>query len=176
VCSILLDAAATFALCLCVHVTWWRIRRPTAYRQWLPALVAIFLVAGPAAAWLVIRSGALAIDAPHVDAATEWAATLLLHGAASAVYIIGYTLVSAFSPSIEILKLLDRRPGGVPRAAIDLPYLRTALGSDRVSNLLSGGMIRADGDHVRLGPEAQALTRLVLFYRHAIGLPDGAGG
>lgn len=175
-CSILLDASALFALCLCVHVVWWRIRRPTAYREWLPALVAIFLGVGPAAAWFAIRSGAPAVDVPRLDPAIEWAATLLLHGAASAVYIIGYTLVSAFSPSIEILKLLERTPGGVPRAAIDLPYLRTALGSDRVSNLLAGDLIRADGDRVTLAPQAHALTRLVLFYRHAIGLPDGAGG
>src|SRR5438034_11799614 len=104
-CSILLDAVALFALCLSVHVVWWRLRRPTAYRQWLPALVAIFLVAGPVAGWVMIQSGALAIDAPRLDAVTEWAATILLHGAASSVYIIGYTLVSAFSPSIEILKL-----------------------------------------------------------------------
>jgi hypothetical protein len=29
---------------------------------------------------------------------------------------------------------------------------------------------------VRLGPQAQAITHVVLLYRHLIGLPDGAGG
>src|SRR5260221_7285935 len=116
-CSILLVAIAVFGICLFAHVAMWRIYRPSAYRQWLPALVVIFLGLGPTVAWFLIRSGALAIGSP-VDPLTAWVAALLLHGAASAVYIIGYTLVSAFSPSVEILKLLERSPDGLPRADV----------------------------------------------------------
>jgi hypothetical protein len=178
VATILSEAAAVFAACLSLHVVMWRVRRPTAYRQWVPALMLIFLAFGSAFAWFLVRSDLLAVDAwpLRADPLLEWVAVLLLHGAVSAVYIIGYTLVSAFSPSIEMLKLLERHPEGLRRADIDLPYLRTALGGDRISNLLAGELIHAEGDSVRLGPGAQGLTRVVLFYRHMIGLPDGAGG
>jgi hypothetical protein len=166
ICAVLAESAGLFAACLTLHVLVWRVRRPTSYRQWLPLLAGLFLVVGPAVAWQLMAADPLA----------ERVAVLLLHASVSAVYIIGYTLVSAFSPSIEILKLLDRTPGGLPRTGVQLPYLDSALGGNRVLTLVSDGIIQADGDRVRLGPRGQTLASLVLFYRHAIGLPDGAGG
>jgi hypothetical protein len=175
-CAVLLEAAAAFTLSVGLHVVVWRIQRPIAYGQWLPRLVVIFLVAGPAFGGLLVQRGLVTVDAGRADGWTEWAAVMLLHGSVSTVYIIGYTLVSSFSPSIEILKLLERTPGGLLRSEVDLPLLRGALGSDRIGNLIEGGLIRAEGDSVHVGPRARALTGLVLFYRHLIGLPDGAGG
>jgi hypothetical protein len=166
ICAVLAEATTLFAACLALHVVIWRIRRPDSYRQWLPLLVGLFLLLGPAIAWRLTSDAA----------AEERLAALLLHASVSAVYIIGYTLVSAFSPSIEILKLLERTPGGLTRADIQLPFLDTALGGNRVLTLVKDGMIQADGDRVQLGRRGQTLASLVLFYRHAIGLPDGAGG
>jgi hypothetical protein len=166
ICAVLAQSAALFTACLSLHVAVWRVRRPTGYRQWLPLLAGLFLVVGPAVAWRLTANDPLA----------ERVAVLLLHASVSTVYIIGYTLVSAFSPSIEILKLLDRAPGGLPRAGIHLPYLNTAIGGNRVLTLVDDGIIHADGDRVRLGPRGQTLASLALFYRHAIGLPDGTGG
>lgn len=174
-CTILIQSSGVFALCLGLHVVWWRVRRPDAYREWLPILVAIFLAVGPALAWLFVRRRFFVVDAAP-DPLTAWVAIVLLHGSVSAVYIIGYTLVSAFSPSIEIMKLLERNPDGLAREHVRLPHLESALGVDRVRNLLGGGLILADGDSVRLGSEARLIAGLVLFYRHLIGLPDGAGG
>jgi hypothetical protein len=165
-CAVLGASAALFAGCLLLHVIIWRVRRPTSYRHWLPLLAALFLVIGPAIAWRAMP------DTPWADRL----AVLLLHASMSTVYIIGYTLVSAFSPSIEILKLLVRMPGGLPREAVKLPYLDSALGGNRVLTLVNDGMIHADGDGVRLGARGETLVRLALFYRHTIGLPDGAGG
>jgi hypothetical protein len=163
---VLLEAAALLAGCLVVQIVVWRVRRPVSYRAWLPLLVGIFLVAGPAAEWKLTRTTMPA----------ELAAVLLLHGAMSAVYIIGYTLLSSFSPSIEILKLLAATPRGLRREDVRLPYLQTALGGNRVVTLVHDGLLRADGDRVCLGPRGRILARLALVYRHAIGLPDGAGG
>ena len=164
--EVLVEAAALFAGCLVLHVIIWRVRRPESYRVWLPMLVAIFLVAGPAAEWTWTRTRAMG----------ELLAVLLLHGALSSVYIIGYTLLSSFSPSIEILRLLDRSPSGLRREEIKLPYLDTALGGNRVETLVRDGMIQARGDRVTLGSGGRVLATLVLFYRHTIGLPDGVGG
>ena len=164
--EVLIEAALLFAGCLALQIVIWRVRRPDSYRVWLPLLVAIFLLAGPAAEWRMTNT----------QSSSELLAVLLLHAAASCVYIIGYTLLASFSPSIEILKLLDRAPSGLRRDEIRVPHLETALGGNRVVTLVEDGMILADGDHVRLGPRGRVLARLVLFYRHAIGLPDGAGG
>lgn len=162
----LIESAALFLGGLVLHVAIWRVKRPESYRVWLPLLVVIFLAAAPAAAWQFTRTTTVA----------EFAAVLLLHGAVSCVYIIGYTLVSSFSPSIEILRLLERSPSGLRREEIRLPYLDRALGGNRVVTLVQDGMIQADGDRVRLGSGGRLIATLVLFYRHTIGLPDGAGG
>lgn len=174
--AILVESAGAFLACLVLHVMVWRVRRPASYRAWLPSLTFIFLVAGPALAWWAIDRRAVDFGEARPDRLTEWAAVVLLHGAAASVYIIGYTLLSAFSPSIEILKRIDQAPGGLARDAIDVPFLRTAIGGDRVKNLVADGLLEADGDAVRLGPRAQTLARIALVYRRAIGLPDGAGG
>ena len=164
--EVLLEAAALFAGCLALHAAVWRVWRPETYRAWMPLLAAIFLVAGPMAEWRLTRT----------RATSDLLAVLLLHGSLSGVYIIGYTLISAFSPSIEILKRLDAAPAGLKRDEIRLPYLETALGGNRVVNLVNDGLIQAEGSRVRLGSSGRVLATLVLFYRHTIGLPDGAGG
>jgi hypothetical protein len=164
--QVLIETAALFAGCLVLQVVIWRVRRPVTYRVWLPLLVAIFLAAGPMAEWRLTRT----------DATSGLLAVLLLHGAMSSVYIIGYTLLASFSPSIEILKLLERAPSGLRREDIRLPYLDTALGGNRVVTLVNDGMIHAEGDRVSLGSSGRMLANLALVYRHAIGMPDGAGG
>jgi len=164
--EVLIESAALFAACLLLHVIIWRVKRPESYRVWLPMLVVIFLIAGPVLVWKVTRTTAI----------EELLAVLLLHGALSVVYIIGYTLVSSFSPSIEILRLLERSPSGLRREDMRLDYLDKALGGNRVVTLVHDGMIHADGDRVVLGSGGRVLATLVLLYRHTIGLPDGAGG
>lgn len=175
-CAILLESLVLFTACLALHVAIWRIRRPTAFSQWLPALTIVFFVVGPGVAWWIEPAAFPGAEAGRGRSLTDWLAVMLLHGSLSAVYIIGYTLISAFSPSVEILKLLDRTPAGLAEADMDLPFLALALSGDRVGNLVAGGLIRTDGQDVRLSPGARALTVLVLSYRHFIGLPDGAGG
>jgi hypothetical protein len=101
---------------------------------------------------------------------------LLLHGSLAAVYIIGYTLVTAFSPSVELLKLLDRTPDGIPAASLRLPFLAGALTSGRIDNLRDAGLVRYNGARLELGDRGVRMTQLVLLYRHAVGLRDGEGG
>jgi hypothetical protein len=162
----IVEAAMLFVSALALHVVIWRVKRPETYRVWLPLLVVIFLVAAPLIGWKLTRTATV----------PEFLAVLLLHGAVSCVYIIGYTLISSFSPSIEILRLLERHGSGLRREEIKLGYLDQALGGNRVVTLVNDGMIHADGDRVRLGSSGRLIATLVLFYRHLIGMPDGAGG
>jgi hypothetical protein len=164
VCVLLIDGLAVFVLSLAVHMIVWRVRRPESYRAWLPALIVIFGPVAGGIAWLM------------APAPLPFAAVMLLHGSLAAVYIIGYTLVTAFSPSVELLKLLDRSPAGIPVSGLRLPGAVGALTGDRVENLAGAGLIRQIGTEVQLGDRGVRLTRLVLFYRHAIGLRDGEGG
>jgi hypothetical protein len=163
-CTALIGGIALFVVSLAFHVAAWRVWRPAAYRTWLPALAVIFGPVAVTIAWLMASTP------------MELAAVLLLHGSLAAVYTIGYTLLSAFSPSLELLKLLDRAPAGVPTTSLCLPFLAGALTGDRIDNLAAAGLVRQDGARLELGPRGVRLTRLVLWYRHAVGLRDGGGG
>jgi hypothetical protein len=163
-CAVLVGGLSMFAASLALHVVVWRIWRPLSYRRWLPALVLIFGLPAAAVVWSLGTT------------ATERAAMLLLHTTLATVYIIGYTLVTAFSPSVELLKLLDREVDGMPISSLQLPFLAGALTGDRIDNLTAAGLVQRNVTRLELGPRGARLTRLVLLYRHAIGLPDGEGG
>jgi hypothetical protein len=160
----LIKGLGLFAFAVVVHVVAWRIRRPVSYGQWLPSLVAIFIVlaGGAGAVW---ASGRI-----------ELAAMLLLHWSLSVVYIIGYTLLSAFSPSIELLKLLDRSPAGLAIAEMNLPFLENALSGDRIANLSAAHLVVESSGMLRLGSKGRLITGPVQLFRHTIGLRDGGGG
>ncbi len=163
-CAALINGLALFLLSLALHVIVWRVRRPESYRAWLPTLAVIFGPLAAAIAWFIVPTP------------LDVTALLLLHGSLAAVYVIGYTLVSAFSPSVELLKLLDRTPAGIPIASLRLPFSAGVLIEDRIDNLMAAGLVRQNGSRVELGPRGARLTGLVLLYRRAIGLRDGEGG
>jgi hypothetical protein len=162
--GILLKSAGLFALSVLVHVVAWRAWRPRTYRAWLPSLTGIFVVLAGVIAWLASTS------------LTELAAILLFQWSLSVVYIIGYTLLTAFSPSIEILKLIDRSPGGLTLAEMDLPFLANALSGDRIGNLGGAGLVEESHGMLRLGSKGRLIVGPVQLFRHAIGLRDGGGG
>src|SRR5260370_42611466 len=94
-CVVVIDGFALFLGSLALHVIVWRVRRPESYRGWGPALAVIFGPVPAAVAWFVVPTP------PRL------AALLLLLGSLAAIYLIGYTVVSAFSPSVALLSLLD---------------------------------------------------------------------
>src|SRR5262245_38058028 len=98
-CTIVIEGLGLFFVSLALHVLAWRIYKPESYRGWVPMLVVIFGPIAAGIAWLI------------APAPLELAAILFLHASLAAVYTIAYTLFTAFSPSIELLKLVDRTPG-----------------------------------------------------------------
>jgi hypothetical protein len=172
---IVFEEANLYVACLLLHVVVWRVRRPRTFHQWLPALAVIFLGGGVVAGWWLADLAHSTGELEGHGRALHFVALMALHLPASLVYIIGYTLISAFSPSVELLKLIERNPG-LRRNDIALPYLGTIVGGDRLKNLVSEGLFEVRRDVVRLGPKADRIVRLVLWYRHAVGLPDGTGG
>lgn len=175
--AIVIQGVAVFAFCIAVHIGLWRVQAQPTFHQWLPKLLLIFFAAGSALAfWLTLQSHPAAGSAATSHGAMlHFAAVFLIYGPLAMVYTIGYTLISAFSPSIELLKFLDAHPGA-RIDQVDLPYLRTIVGGDRVRNLIVEGMLDARGEHLALGPRSRLLVTLFLVYRRVIGLPDGSGG
>ena len=155
---------ALFAGSLAIHVLVWRVRRPESYAAWVPLLAAIFGPIATAAAWFLVPEPA------------ELAAVLLLHYSLAAVYTIGYTLISAFSPSVELLKLIDRSGGSLPLSALNLPFLAGELTGDRVKNLEQARLVAIEGNRLTLADKGRRIAAPMLLYRHAVGLRDGGGG
>lgn len=171
---ILFLSVAIFAACQLIHVLWWRIRRPATYATWVPALALIFFgVGGLLARWAVARGD---LGDSESWGRLAWSAIMLCHGSLSLVYLIGYTLVLASSPSLEILKRLDEAPDGLPRSEMALSRPDEELTGQRIRTLSDGSMIRLENGELVLGPRGVLLARAVLFYRHVVGMPDGGGG
>jgi hypothetical protein len=84
----------TFVGCWLVHWSIWRIRVPTGYLIWLPAIFWLLPLASTALVW-----GA-GNGLPRTEAAwLEWVLAALLHLALSSCYICGYAGITEYSPS-----------------------------------------------------------------------------
>lgn len=165
-----------FLACQVIHIVIWRLKQPSGYMTWFPILFAIFVPLAALGAYGLVHLITIS-DTEVASPWLEWSAIFLFQIVLSLVYIIGYTAVSAFSPSMEIVKALDRAPAGLPRHQLATPFFEeTALSDARINNLIEADLIREEKGVLYLARRGRPLTQLVLFYRHLIGLPDGGGG
>lgn len=152
---------ALFAACLVLQVVVWR----------------YFAIAGQG-----MRLVAVFVVLPGIVCATpveiSWALTYLLHVCMSVCYIILYTGVTGFSPSIAILERVDRSmPEGLTREQLPPQWFTdTHLSGARRENLLSGGLITESGGTLRLTARGKFIAACFLIFRRFIGLPDVAQG
>lgn len=174
--SILIKGILLFLACQVIHIVIWRIKKPSGYMTWFPILFIIFVPLAALVAYGLVHFFNIWGD----EVATpwlEWSAIMLFQSVLSLVYIIGYTAVAAFSPSMEIIKALNRAPAGLPRNQLATPFFEeTALSDDRINNLIKAELIREEKGALYLARRGRSMTHLVLLYRHLIGLPDGGGG
>lgn len=174
--SILIKGLLLFLACQVIHIIIWRIKKPSGYMTWFPILFVIFVPLAALGAYGLARL----VSIPDTEVTTpwlEWSAIMLFQTVLSFVYIIGYTAVAAFSPSMELVKALNRAPAGLPRDQLATPFFEeTALSNDRINNLIKAELIREEKGFLYLARRGRPMTQLVLFYRHLIGLPDGGGG
>jgi hypothetical protein len=175
--AILIKGILLFVLCQLLHIMVWRIKQPTGYRTWLPSLLVIFILLGGLGAYGLVAFVDIPGDSLALPTWVEWAAIFLFHGSLAVVYIIGYTAISAFSPSMELIKTLGRSPEGVGRKKLVTPFFEnTALSDDRLKNLIASELIQTQNGYLYLAPQGRRMTQWVLLYRHLLGLPDGEGG
>jgi hypothetical protein len=171
--TILGHALALFCSCLAVHILVWRIWKVRSQGMWLSL---IFLIA---------PTLSLGIDLvlPWVGIVTriEWAQTfltLLLHYALSVSYMLLYTGITGFSPSIAILqRIATSLPAGLLREELAPAWFTDEmLSGARHNNLKHMELISESAEVLRLRARGRFIDVCFLIFRRVLSLPDIAKG
>jgi hypothetical protein len=154
------QAGAQFVCCLMLQILIWQVcvRSQGSVPRQMLLLFALFL-GGP----LV-----------HFALEPDWTRLTLALGLGCA-YVMTFPAVSAKSPTIVIIDLLDRE-GEMAEADIRRKLeARAALVEDRVRDLKSDGLACEDGGRLKPSRAGRILGMTFLYYRRALGLPIGKG-
>lgn len=153
-----------FVFCLVLHVIAWRLRRPKAD---IALLVMIFFT--PLVIFLII---APRYEIPFL----ALMAVALLHTALSCSYILIYPASQAASPSLKIMRLVDKaKPDGLTEEEIARQFESGELLEARIQDLIAAKMIHQKGDQLSLTPLGQAFVAPFVYLRQILGLPLGKG-
>ena len=164
---IFLWALGLFAAALAVHILAWRRRRP---RRHLLALSLVFLA--PAALFPAAFAWAGA------GSAFDACAALLLYAATAAAYIQTYPAVQAMSPSLQVMRFLDRGPAaGRTREELARGLSVERMLRDRVQDLLDARLLleNPSNGRLRVAWEGHAILWPLILLRRALGLDIGRG-
>lgn len=143
----------SYAVSHALHVVIWRARTPN--RQ----VVALFGILCAPAALVAYYSIPAAIT----------------HFSCAASYIALYPAFQAVSPTIQILELLRKMPSGAPRNQLVAAFASPSLVSDRVADLMRGGLLIQNEESARLTWRGRLLARFFIVYRSLLGLAEGGG-
>jgi hypothetical protein len=145
-----------------------------------PVRLAIIFVALPActvAIWLAISSSGASV-LPRMSW-PAWCLAYLLDLSVSISYMLLYTAVASFSPSIAILERVEEvMPAGLPREQlVPLWFTDQNLSAARHENLLDSRLVTNNiRGELSLEPRGRFIARCFLVYRRFLGLPDLAKG
>jgi len=170
---ILVYGLSLFAICYLLHLIIWRIRRPTAYPIWLPA---IFFVL-PLLTAIFILAANLSVDLPS-PRFIRLLAIFLLHASLSSAYIVFYSGLIAFSPSLAILEAIDQSmPSGLHYEELFLPWFNHKnLAGLRIENLIAAQMLVETQNLLCLTAKGRLVAWCFRLYRRSIGLPEVSEG
>jgi len=157
---------AIFTACWLLHVLIWRIHRPVAYPIWLPVIFLIF----PAACAMAMAGTDLPM--PYQCDTASIMTAFLLHGAISSCYICGYAGIIEYSPSAEILRIVnDSMPEGIELETLNISTLsEQALTGKRIRHLIDGQMVLSKNGTLSLAPRGRAIVAVCRAYRIVFGL------
>jgi hypothetical protein len=133
----------------------------------LPAAIILFCVAAPSS-WRMIPQWPWAV----------WCLVYLMDLSASLSYMVLYTAITGFSPSIAILEHVEESmPKGLPREEL-VPgwFTHERLAGARHHNLVSHRLVSDSGGILQLQPRGRFVAQCFLIFRRFLGLPDSAGG
>ncbi len=106
----------------------------------------------------------------------ELAGSLLLLSF-SLSYLFGFPAVVARSPSLEILRLVQRsmRHGGLSKEELIMNLAKADLIQDRMRDLASDRMIRQQNGKIEVRLFGRVVAAFFYYYRKILGLPPGTG-
>jgi len=133
----------------------------------LPAAIVLICLAAPSS-WRLIPGWPWA----------AWGLGYLLDLSVSLSYVLLYTGLTSFSPSIAILERVEASmPQGLPREKL-VPYWFTheRLAGARHDNLVGSRLVADSGAVLQLQPRGRFIARCFLIFRRFLGLPDLAQG
>jgi hypothetical protein len=170
--TVLLHAAELFCFCLAIHIFVWRTFPVRHHGIRLALIFSLGAAALVAAYALLLGLFGGSLDWP------SWGLACLLHFSMSAAYMVLYTGVAGFSPSLGILERVDESmPHGLLRAQLPPPWFSDKnLSGTRLENLLSSGFVYQSGGLLQLTERGRLIAGWVLAYRRFLGLPDVAKG
>ena len=164
--AVLVRGLALFTLCLSIHVLIWRCRAIRSHAAWLVLIFILF------------PGGVLGGTAVLGKVSTAWFLSYVLHGSLALAYMVMYTAVRSFSPSVAILdKVARSMPAGVePDGLRPEWFTDSRLSGLRWQNLAAGAFISVTGGILTLEPRGRLVARAFLLFRRSLGLPDLAKG
>jgi len=124
---------------------------------------------------------ASALSHPNLPPGTHWQSlclAYLLDLSLSLAYMLVYSAVAAFSPSIAILERVEENmPQGLPREELVPPWFSDEnLAGARHHNLVSNGLVSYRDANLVLEFKGRFVARCFLIFRRFLGLPDLAKG
>lgn len=124
-------------------------------------------------AGLLIMNGKLSVDLSS-PTLTRLLAIFLLHASLSSAYIVLYSGLIAFSPSLAILEAIDRSmPSGLDYEELFLPWFNDRnLAGPRIENLIAACMLVKTQDLLCLTKRGRLVAQCFRLYRRSIGLPE----
>ena len=171
--AILLYSLALFCCCLAIHILVCRILKVRRYALWLSL---IFLI-GPAIGLALGLSGVLARTLRGIEL-PQLLLIYLLHFSLSISYMLLYTGIIGFSPSIAILQhVAASMPTGLPRDQLaPIWFTDEMLSGARHNNLKQMDLISESGGVLRLHTRGRFIASCFLVFRRLLSLPDIAKG
>lgn len=146
-------------------------RRPEAYPIWL---LLIFFGAPPITVLGLALTG---FDLSSVHVSTAIAAGLL-HVVISSCYICGYAGIIEYSPSVEILRVVQSHmPDGISLESLNVSSLsEKALTGKRIRHLRDARMVEDENGGLRLSTRGRFVVAGCHAYRRVFGLKTEARG
>lgn len=166
--SILALGLGLFVFSMAAHILIWRSVRVKNHPSWLTAVFLVLPV------FIVILFSIATSRWPWEGLGLAYLLDLSL----SLSYMLLYTGIVGFSPSIAILERVEASmPRGLPREEL-VPHWFTheRLAGARHDNLLHRRLISDSDGILRLLPRGRFVARCFLIFRRFLGLPDLAEG
>lgn len=178
-CAILIKSLLLFLSCVFLQVLIWRVipedsRHKLHFFKALPWMIAIFIGVGSLSGYWM--AGIPFLDSIIFSIESQFLAIMCFHFFASMIYISLYTVFAAFSPSMELLKIVESNmPNGIARNEIKLPLIEDVLFKERYENLITTKMILVRDDHFYLAWRGWLVANVFLSIHRLLGITAGKG-